>query len=74
MVGRKPSVQYDLYISGQYLGGIEATENPASRWVEGYQFSYPYQGELREFIVKTLAPTGTPIKVDVELLPGENTT
>jgi len=62
-------MQYDLYISVQYIGGIEAIGNSASRWVEGYQFSYPYQGELREFIVKTFAPAGTTIKVDVELLP-----
>ena len=62
-------MQYDLYISGQYLGGIQTIENSASRWVEGYQFSYPYQGELKEFIVKAVAPTGTTNKVDVELLP-----
>ena len=64
-------MQYDLYISTAYIGGISAIGDTSLRWVEGYQFSYPYQGELREFMVKTLTPAGTKIKVDVELLPGE---
>ena len=67
-------MQYDLYLSETYIGGISAIGDVALRWVEGYQLSYPYQGKIRDFMVKTLTPAGTTIKVDVELLPGENTT
>ena len=67
-------MEYDIYISVQYIGGINATGDAALRWVDGYKFSYIYQGEMRDFMVKTLTPAGTKIKVDVELLPGETTT
>ena len=66
-------MEYDLYISSQYLGGIGANEDVALRWVEGHKFSYPYQGEIRDFMVKTLTPTGNTIKVEVELLPEKPT-
>ena len=62
-------MQYDLYISTSYIGGIGAMEDVALRWVEGHKFSYPYQGEIRDFMVMTLTPTGTTIKAEVELLP-----
>ncbi len=62
-------MQYDLYISSAYIGGIEAIGDAELRWVEGHRFSYIYQGEVREFMVKTLTPAGTTIKVDMELLP-----
>ena len=52
-------MQYDLYVSVQYIGGIDAIGNSALRWVEGYHFSYPYQGEIRDFMVKTLTLAGT---------------
>ena len=66
-------MQYDLFLSGTYMGGINAIGDAALRWVEGYQFSYPYQGEIRDFMVKTFTPAGTTIKVDVELIPEEPT-
>ena len=43
---------YDLYISTTYIGGINAIGDPALRWVEGHKFSFFYQGEIREFMVK----------------------
>ena len=66
-------MQYDLYISSSYIGGIGAIEDVAPLWVEGHKFSYPYQGEIRDFMVKTLTPTGTTIKVEVKLLPEKPT-
>ncbi len=48
-------MQYDLYISSAYIGGIEAFGDAELRWVEGHRFSYIYQ--VREFMVKTLTPT-----------------
>ena len=64
---------YDLYISTAYLGGINAIGDAELRWVEGHKFSFFYQGEIRDFMVKTLTPTGTTIKVEVELLPEKPT-
>ena len=66
-------MEYDLYISTAYIGGINATGDAELRWVDGHKFSYPYQGEIREFVVKALTPTGATIKAEVELLP-ENPT
>ena len=64
-------MEYDLYISTAYIGGIHAIADAALRWVEGHKFSFFYQGEIRDFTVKALTPTGTKIKAEVELLPGE---
>ena len=66
-------MEYDLYISTAYIGGINAIGDAALRWVEGHKFSFFHQGEIRDFMVKTLTPTGTTIKVEVELLPEKPT-
>ena len=66
-------MQDDLFLSESHVGGTSAIGDAALRWVEGYQFSFIYRGEIREFMVKTITPAGTTIKLDVGLLSEEPT-
>ena len=56
-------MQYDLFLAESHIGGISAIGAAAQLWVEGYQFSYPYKGQKREFLVKSLTSVGTRTKV-----------
>ncbi len=58
-------MQYDLYLDDEHMGGISAIGAAEGLWVEGYTFSYPYQGKKREFVVERLTPEGGRVRVDL---------
>ena len=66
-------MQYDLFLAETHVGGISAIGAAALLWVEGYQFAYPYKGQKRKFLVQSLTPVGTRIKVELKLLAEEPT-
>ena len=66
-------MEYDIFLAGTTvrIGEINAIGAAERAWVEGSQFPMVFQGNMREFLVKSLTPVGDHMKVEAELLPEE---
>ena len=62
---RGNTVIYDFYLQDQRIGELDLVI-PGK---EGREYPIPYQGEIRNFVVERVTPTGDRMRADVRLVP-----